>query len=202
MTPVLLPIIKTNRLILRPLAKTDDFAMFNYAKHLDVGPNAGWKPHESIEETRDFINYALKKRDYGQPGIYAITLKSNNIMIGTIEIHSYKEYKAEIGFVLNPEYWNQGYVTEASKAIIIYGFEVLNLKRLQYGYFLFNMRSKRVCEKLEFTKEGVYRNAFQNYDEEVLDEVITSITSEDYFNDKLSWLSEFKKALIVDYQEH
>ena len=201
MNKVLLPIIKTQRLVLRPLLATDDFAMFDYAKHLDVGPNAGWKPHERISETRDFINYAIKKRDYGQPGIYAITLKNSKIMIGTIEIHSYKEYKAEIGFVLNPQYWNQGYVTEASKAIIIYGFEVLNLKRLQYGYFLFNMRSKRVCQKLEFKEEGIFRNAFQNFDEEILDEVINSITNEDYFNSKLSWLTEFKKTLIVDYQE-
>lgn len=201
MSKILLPKLTTKRLILRPLELTDDYSMYEYAKHSQVGPNAGWKPHESISETRDFINYAIKKRDYGQPGIYSIVLKETSKMIGTIEIHSYKEFKAEIGFVLNPEYWNKGYVTEASKAIIIYAFEVLNIKRLQYGYFLFNGRSKRVCEKLEFKREGVFRSAFQNFDEEILDEVISSITSNDYNNHKLSWLAEFKKTLIVDYQE-
>ncbi|MFK5882992.1 MAG: GNAT family N-acetyltransferase [Candidatus Izemoplasma sp.] len=199
MNKIILPILETKRLVLRPLSLLDDYDMYEYAAHNQVGPNAGWKPHENISETRDFINYALKKRDYGQPGIYSIILKETKKMIGTIEIHSYKQYKAEIGFVLNPNFWNKGYVTEASKAIIVYAFEVLNLRRLQYGYFLFNGQSKRVCEKLEFKKEGILRSAFQNFDDEVLDECINSITSKDYNIWDLTWLEEFKKTLIVDY---
>ena len=67
-------------------------------------------------------------------------------------------------------------------------------------YFLFNDRSKRVNDKLGFTYEGVLRNAFKNFDEEIIDEAITSIIKEDYFNDKVSWVKEFKQAFKVDYE--
>ena len=137
---------------------------------------------------------------YGQPGVYAIHHKLHKKMIGTIEIHSYKEYKGEIGFVLNPAYWNKGLMTEAAKAVIIYAFEILDIHRLSCGYFLFNDRSKRVNDKLGFTYEGVLRNAFKNFDEEIIDEAITSIIKEDYFNDKVSWVKEFKQAFKVDYE--
>lgn len=200
MIKLLLPVLETNRLILKKISLKDINDVFDYAVSPIVGPNAGWKPHDSKEETEDFIKYAIKKREYGQPGIYAIYYKEHNKMIGTIEIHSYKEYKAEIGFVLNPRYWGKGIMVEAAKAVIIYGFEILNLSRLQYGYFINNHRSKRVCDKLEFSFEGVLRNKFKNYDDTIIDEVITSITKEDYYGGKITWVKEFKKALKVDYE--
>ncbi len=200
MNKVLLPELTTKRLLLKKISLEDIDDIFEYAINPLVGPNAGWKPHQSKKETEEFVKYALKKREYGQPGIYSINLLEHKKMIGTIEIHTYHKYKAEIGFVLNPDYWNQGIITEAAKAVIVYGFEVLNLCRLSYGYFLFNDRSKRVCEKLEFTFEGILRNKFKNYDGQIIDEAVSSITKEDYFNDKLTWLKEFKHALKVDYE--
>lgn len=198
MIKILLPKLVTTRLILRQLSIDDIDDVFEYAKSPLVGPNAGWRPHLNKEETEAFIKYSIKKREFGQPGIYAIIYKENMKTIGTIEIHSYNQYKAEIGFVLNPDYWAQGIVVEAAKAIIVYGFEILHLKRLQYGYFGFNTRSKRVCEKLEFTYEGILRNKFQNYDGTLIDEVIASITSDDYNLGKVKWISEFKKGFKVD----
>lgn len=198
MIRILLPILETERLTLRPLSLEDIDDVFEYAKSPLVGPNAGWRPHVSKLESEAFIKYSINKRDFGQPGIYAIVHKENNKTIGTIEIHSYNQFKGEIGFVLNPEYWGKGIVVEASKAVIIYGFEILHLKRLQYGCFLFNNRSKRVCEKLGFTVEGILRNKFKNYDGEIIDEEIASITYEDYTSNKIAWIVEYKKGLKVD----
>lgn len=172
--------------------------VFEYATNELVGPNAGWKPHKDKSETIKFIEYAIKKKDYGQPGVYAICLKETNKMIGTIEIHSYHGHKGEIGYVLNPAFWGNGYVPEAAKAIIVYGFEILQLKRLQNGYFLFNERSKKVCEKLEFVFEGVLRKKYLHYTGTPLDEAISSLTDDDYFNNKISWL----KGFTVDYKEN
>ncbi len=190
-----LPIIETKRLILRPISLLDIDDVFDYAKSPLVGPNAGWKPHVSKKETENFIRYSMKKRDHGQPGIFAIILKENQKMIGTIEIHSFRDFKAEIGFVLSPTYWGKGMVVEAAKETIIYGFEILKLERLQYGYFLTNLQSKRVCEKLEFTYEGILRKKFKNYDGKIIDETIASITKEDYQNNKIKWLVNYNKKL-------
>ena len=198
MRHLILPIINTKRLTLRPLTLEDSVSLFEYAKNDLVGPSAGWKPHKTVDETVQFIEYAIKKRDYGQPGIFAIVLKRGKKMIGTIEIHSFKDHKGEIGFVLNPKYWNKGYMTEAAKAVIIYGFEYLGLSRLQYGYFPGNEQSKRVCEKLDFKYEGVLRNKYLNYDNTPIDEVISSLTIEDYKENKISWLKGFN----VDYKDN
>jgi len=192
---VLLPVLETTRLILRPIEQKDAPSVFAYATHPLVGPNAGWKPHESISEAEKFIDYCIKKREFGQPGNYSIVLKETNDMIGTIEVHSYKEHKGEIGFVLHPDYWNKGYITEAAKMVIIYAFEILELERLSYNHFLGNERSKRVCEKLEFQFEGILRKKFRLYNGVAIDEAVYSIIDTDYFNNKLTWLEAFKKEI-------
>lgn len=191
--------METSRLILRELQRTDEADLFEYAKLPNVGPLAGWKPHEKLSETTDFINYAIRKKEYSQPGVYSIIYKEDMKMIGTIEIHSYKEQKGAIGFVLHPDYWNKGIITEASKAVIIYGMEILELKRLEYCHFPHNLGSKRVCEKLGFTFEGVLRNKYLMFDGTVYDDVVYSITDLDYKNDKLPWVKRFKKDLFIDY---
>lgn len=181
------PVMETKRLILRPIKSTDAADVFEYASMPNVGPDAGWKPHELIQETHEFIQYSVNKKDYDQPGVYAICIKPSGKVIGTIEVHSVHRSRGEIGFVLHPNYWNQGLVTEAAKTIIIYAFEILDLKRLAYCHFPHNIASKRVCEKLGFTFEGVLRKKFQRYDGKVLDDVVYSIIDEEYFGDKLSW---------------
>lgn len=47
--------IVTQRLLLRPILQSDDHDIYTYSKGANVGPNAGWKPHESIEETRKIM---------------------------------------------------------------------------------------------------------------------------------------------------
>ena len=195
----MLPYIETKRLILRELKRSDARSIFEYGKLSNVGPNAGWEPHKDEKDTMEFINYSIKKRDYGQPGIFCIINKEDYKLIGTIEIHSYREFKGEIGFVLHPDYWNKGLITEAAKAVIIYGMEILELKRLTYCHFPGNIASKRVCEKLGFTFEGILRNKYLMYDGRVLDDVTYSITAEDYLTGKLPWVNEFKKDLFIDY---
>lgn len=199
MERLLLPTITTKRLILRALIRQDAQDIYDYAKDPRVGPSAGWKPHESIEETYRFIDYSIKKKDYGQPGIFAIILKETGHVIGTIEIHSYRQFKGEIGFVLHPDYWNKGYTTEAAQAVIIYGMEELQLKRLAYCHFPENDVSRRVCEKLEFVFEGVLRDKFLLYDGTLKDDVTYSITQQDYENGVISWVNDVKKDVLIDY---
>ena len=53
--------ITTQRLLLRPWALTDAEDMFAYAKDPQVGPNAGWKPHEDVEESKKIITMFVEK---------------------------------------------------------------------------------------------------------------------------------------------
>lgn len=177
----MLPTLFTNRLVIRPLSVLDADDMFEYAKTPHVGPVAGWAPHSSISETISIIKLMSTIKNPYELGCWAIVLKENNKMIGTIELYNHIAYfKAELGYSINPAYWQKGYATEAAKEVISYGFEFLNLKRIEAGTFLTNIASQRVCEKLGFIKEGVARNGYVRYDGKIFDKLIYGMTLEEY----------------------
>lgn len=192
----ILPVITTERLTLRPLSMADAKDIHHYAVKDEVGPRAGWKPHESLRETRQFIQHALSKRHRGQPGVFAVVLNETSRVVGTIEVHSYQDgHKGEIGMVLTPELWGHGLMVEASQAVMVYAFEMLGLTRLAYKHFPNNAASKRLREKLGFTYEGRLRKSFRRYDGLVLDEDVASYTDEDYHTRDKARFEAFKKTI-------
>lgn len=176
-----LPILYTKRLIIRPLAVSDAEDMFEYAQTNLVGPKAGWAPHINLNETINILrNMVLFKPQY-ELGNWAIVDRSSNKMIGTIELYNYVPgFKAELGYALNPLYWGKGLVTEAAFKVLDYGFNVLELKRIEAATFLDNFQSQRVCEKIGMIKEGVARNGYIRYDGIIFDKVMFGITVEEY----------------------
>ena len=177
-----LPIIYTDRLIMRPLSLDDANDMFEYAKLPNVGPNAGWEPHRSVYETTAVIYNLIANKPHDQLGNWAIVDRTNNKMIGTIELHHYfPNFKAELGYSLNPKYWGQGIVPEAALKVLEVGFEVLQLKRIEAGAFINNFQSQRVCEKILMTKEGIKKNGYIRYDGVICDIIIYAMTDIEYF---------------------
>ena len=81
----ILPIIKTERLILRNISMGDVDDMYEYSKTNLVGPTAGWKPHGSIFETKSIIASFIGNQSRGDLGVWAIVLKETGKMIGTIQ---------------------------------------------------------------------------------------------------------------------
>lgn len=184
-----LPIIETPRLILREVKVSDCHDMYEYAKLPFVGPTAGWEPHHSVNETKTILQLFVDKKKYGQLGVFAVIYKETNKMIGTIELHTYvKGFKAELGYTINPLYWGMGLAVEASVEVMKWGFNELQLKRLECTTFTTNTRSKRVCEKLHFTYEGIRKNGYMLYDGSFHDLYAYALTDyefyERYYNNK------------------
>jgi ribosomal-protein-alanine N-acetyltransferase len=178
---MILPTITTSRLILRPLSIYDAEDMFEYSKTSLVGPQAGWEPHKNIHETICILRNMCTPKGYNDLGNWAIVYRENRKMIGTIELYNYiPMFKAELGYALNPEYWGKGIVPEAAFEVISFGFNELNLRRIEVGVFLDNIRSQRVCEKLGFVQEGVSRNGYLRYDGKIFDKINYGMTDEDY----------------------
>lgn len=145
-------IIKTERLVLRPfeLSDLDDF--YEYASVDGVGQMAGWLPHKNKEESLMILNKFVEEKR-----TFAITY--NDKVIGSLGIEKYKEEKfpefngklaRELGYVLAKDYWGQGLMPEAVKAVIDYCFNTLNLDMLFCAHFVENDRSRRVQEKCGF----------------------------------------------------
>jgi len=70
----------------------------------------------------------------------------------------------QLGFWIGKPYWNQGYCTEAARAVVKYGFEVLGLNRIFSRHFASNPASGRVLQKIGMRYEGTLREAYKKLD--------------------------------------
>lgn len=144
--------IETERLILRPWTEADAESLFEYAKDPDVGPIAGWPPHKNAEESLEIIRNVFTGEQ-----CYAICEKDSNRAIGAIELKlnghtdmTDRDDECELGYWLGKPYWGRGYMPEAARALMDYGFEKLGMTTIWCGYYEGNLKSKRVQEKLGF----------------------------------------------------
>lgn len=142
--------IKTSNLTLRHWNKDDAPDLYNLAKNPNIGPIAGWPPHESVEFSLNIIKTVFVREE-----CYAIT--KDDELIGSIELlihpngnHWWGEGSAELGYWIGEPYQGQGYATEASKALIKRAFDDLAIERIYATYKCENIASKRVLEKLGF----------------------------------------------------
>lgn len=176
-----LPVFETKRLIIREVEARDADDFYEYGRIAVVGESAGWEAHYSKYDTRIRIEMMRKKADPNFLGLFSVILKAENKMIGTVELHSYSPlFKAELGYTISPKYWGNSYASEASEALLEWGFRDLGLKRIECSCYLDNYQSKIVCEKLHFTDEGIRKKAYVNYKGECVDIRSYALTIDEY----------------------
>lgn len=155
--------LETDRLILREISIDDAKDIFEYAKNKNVSEDAGFKAHESIEETKSIIETVLKIASL------SIVYKEDNVVVGVISLPKKLDGIYELGYSLNEDYWNKGIMTEACKALIDYAFKVLNAYEIDAGCFLDNYRSEKVLLKCGFKYIGIHKKDYKNYDDKYMD---------------------------------
>ncbi len=148
-------VLHTDRLILRPFTQADLEDFFAYASIEGVGERAGWQHHETIQLSQRILSNFID-----EDKTFAIVCKQTGKVIGSLGVEKYDmedkltEFDGyqgrEIGYVLSKDYWGQGLMTEAVKAVINYLFNSCKLDFLTCGYYDFNIQSKRVQEKCGF----------------------------------------------------
>ena len=145
-------ILKTDRLILRPWEASDAENLYKYASDPDVGPIAGWPPHQSVEESLGIIRNVLNGAE-----CYAICLKEDGKAIGAIELMlnghtdiTERDDECELGYWLGKPFWGQGFMPEAAKEMLRHAFEDIGMAKIWCGYYEGNTKSKRVQEKVGF----------------------------------------------------
>lgn len=175
------PILETKRLILRSWTLDDADDVYDYAKDPQVGPSAGWKPHENKEESRRTVESFIKNHD-----VWAVEEKSSGKVIGSVGLHEIDQNEIPenrmLGYIIGRKWWGQGYCPEAAEAILRYGFTQMNLALITVYHYPFNQNSKRVIEKLKFTYEGTLRQRCKVFDGKIYDNVCYSMTREEFFN--------------------
>lgn len=174
--------LETERLILREWNLNDIEDLYDYAKDPRVGPNAGWPPHKDLETGRGIIEGFMKEQQ-----VYAIELKDIHKVIGSIGLHHRiidENLEAlahrEIGYVLHPDYWGQGYIPEAVKRLLDYGFHELQIDVIWCGHFDFNERSKRVVEKCGFRYNFTQQRVLNLLEDQQVPCLWYNLTKEEY----------------------
>ena len=127
-------VLRTERLVLRPWRESDLDDFFEYASVDGVGEMAGWSHHKTREETQAVLTAFIS-------GKKTFAIERSGKVIGSLGIEKYDEEKLpefsdksgrELGFVLSKEYWGNGYMAEAVRAVIDYLFGQVGLDVRMY----------------------------------------------------------------------
>lgn len=170
------PEIRTKRLVLRqPTMKDVEWyhEFFSRPEIVWGGGEAG--PRDRRVARKEFKVYLtdlyLKRRGFR----WIITLKGDGRPIGSLGYYKWdrsRSYQAEMGYDLAKEHWGKGIMTEAMKAVIDFGFERMELNRIEVYIMPRNRRSVKLVKRLGFKKEGLLRqryfDEFGNFTDDIL----------------------------------
>lgn len=174
------PSIRTARLTLRPLAEADIAALFSL--HSDPRTMRYWSAPvwTDDERGRQMVSRDLdpQSRDHLRLGI---VLSATGALIGTCTFFGINDAcrRAELGYLLASAAWGQGYMGEALRAFIAYGFGPLDLNRIEADTDPRNERSLRLLERLHFVREGHFRERWI-VDGEVSDAAMLGLLRRDW----------------------
>ena len=147
---------ETKRLLLRPFLESDAQAMYdNWASRPDNLLHVTWDAHESPDVTQQSIAHL----DFYK---WAICLKENpDSVIGDISVVDRDDTvnACEVGYILSKDYWGQGLMTEALKAVLNYLLQDAEFNRVTARFVTANAASGRVMAKAGMSYEGTFRQA-------------------------------------------
>ncbi|MDJ0515958.1 MAG: GNAT family protein [Trichodesmium sp. MO_231.B1] len=154
-----LPTIETERILLRKMSLKDAKDMFEYAQDSQVSKYTGWYTHNSIQDTKLFLQYTINNYKNNEVSNWGIVHKAEQKLIGTAGFIDWnlEDARAEIGYTLSRKYWGKGYMTEVVNAIIYFGFRTMILNRIEARCVIENIASARVMEKVGMKYEGILR---------------------------------------------
>lgn len=154
------PTLTTERLVLRPFTLDDAKDVQRLAGAAEVASTTLLIPHpypDGVAE--EWIATHERRFDERQELVLAITLAASAELVGSVGLIFAKpeQRRAELGYWLGVPYWNQGYCTEAARALLSWGFGEYGLERVFASIYTRNPASGRVLEKLGMTREGTLR---------------------------------------------
>jgi len=178
------PVLETDRLVLREITMDDlDWYIehFSRPEMIEGSDMQGPESREVAEqELRKYIVDLFRNRDGFRWGI---TLRGDPRLVGSLGFYKWARpsgHMAEMGYDLQREHWGKGIMSEAMRAVIDFGFERMQLLRMEAFVFLLNTRSTRMLERLGFKREGVLRKRGVTWDGVVSDDTLYALLSDDW----------------------
>ena len=152
------PTLETYRLLLRKISSEDAEDIFLLRTNEDAMKYINKPKLKLVDDAVELIK-VMNSPDRIQWGI---TVKKENKIIGTIGYHRIEKehYRAEIGYMLAPQYWNAGLMSEAISKVIDYGFNEIKLHSIEAIINPGNTISRKILQKFNFIKEAYFKENF------------------------------------------
>lgn len=170
------PIIETERLLLRRITNDDA----NEILELRSNPETmKYIPRPLLKNTEDALGHIAMIEEKIETNIginWAITLKESPKLLGIIGFYRMQpeNYRAEIGYMLLPDFHGKGIIPEAVNRLNRYGFDDLKLHSIEAVIDPENFASEKVLQKCGFVKEAHFKES-EFYEGRFLDKVIYSL---------------------------
>ncbi len=150
--------IETRRLRLRPLRESDAADLFAIFSDPTVTRYWGAAPWTTLEPAREMIATDLQCVTRTHLRL-VVERKADGKLLGTCTLFNFHEAcrRAEVGYGLGTYAWGRGYMLESLTTLLQYGFDVLNLHRVEADIDPRNQPSGRILERLGFQQEGLLR---------------------------------------------
>lgn len=170
------PTLYTSRLHLRNVTGGDAAEIFVLRSDHRVMAFLDRAPAASLEEAAAFIQNSINLQQAGDAITWAITLKEDPTLIGTIAYWRMQKehHRAEIGYTLHPDHQGKGIMQEAMTAVLAYGFSVMKLHSIEANVNPANAASIKLLERNGFVREGYFRENYF-YNGRFLDSAIYSL---------------------------
>lgn len=154
------PVLRTPRLLLRPLTLADASAVQRLAGDPAVGDTALDLPHPFEDGMAEaWISTHAEQFAAGTLAVFGVVSADGAELYGAAGLMIEPPHRrAELGYWIGTAYWGRGYATEAAGAVIRYGFDELGLQRIHANHLVRNPGSGRVLQKLGMRYEGSLRN--------------------------------------------
>lgn len=170
------PELKTERLLLRRILMEDAQALFEMRSDERVMQFLDRPRAKTIADAENLIRLIDHDIDSNIGITWGVSLHGNSRLIGTMGFWNITKahFRAEIGYLLHPDFQGKGLMMEAAKKTIDFGFREMRLHSIEANINPNNLRSAKMLEKCGFVKEAHFRENYY-YDGKFLDSVIYSL---------------------------
>lgn len=155
------PVLQTERLTLRPFAPADADRLQSLLSDGRIAEGTLRIPHPyPAGAAIEWISTLPGLWQAGTMAVWAVVRRADDVLVGSYSLRiRASHHRAEVGYWVAREVWGQGVATEAARAVLVFGFDTLNLHRIDAHYFVENPASGRVLEKAGMRHEGRLRGA-------------------------------------------
>jgi [ribosomal protein S5]-alanine N-acetyltransferase len=182
-----LPVLKTNRIVLRELVKTDAMSLLSMLSTQEVAKFIS-PPPTTLQGFEKFVQWAQRERQAGNQFTFGMVPEGYDHAVGIVQVRAIapKFSVAEWGFAVGSPFWGTGLFLASARTTLDFAFQHTAVNRLEARAVVENARGNGALRKLGAVQEGILRGSLVK-DGKHLDQIMWSILSRDWFQAKAVW---------------